>query len=347
MEKKELGWLSLSRNTKGPRFIVDEAGNPVNLFGMARCQIHTLDETRDIGEIHTLCRHYRELGCNALRLSFSKFRIEAPQEDFIEDCGGYNPEGIRAFIEKYVEPDVRAIIEEGLYVVLDLHEYPPNDDHDDPNPACLIQYAREKYIPLWRELARYYKDEPGIAMYELWNEPYAADQGTLSMGDDGYIRGGTYNNFDWNHHVRRFFIDCAAVIREEDTRHMLLVSDYNAGWGCGWAITWLGHTEEVDPSCRNTLFSIHAAAEHLGPRIDFFDDWWASICREHNIFIQFGEIETEDELMTPEAMRNLVEMFRRRREEYHYAGFLWRPHSDEENYVPLWKDFAREYTRKD
>jgi len=32
-------WISLSDNTKGPRYFVDSKGKPVNLFGMARCII--------------------------------------------------------------------------------------------------------------------------------------------------------------------------------------------------------------------------------------------------------------------------------------------------------------------
>lgn len=338
-------WLSLSVNTSGPRYIVDADGRPFHLFGMARCQYHQYDcEDPVYGGIEGLCTHFKKVGCNAVRLSVDTKRKIRPDEDLLDLCGGNTPQGIRRFIETYVDPDVKGILRCGMYVILDLHLYPPNETEASPDPARIVSYAREHYIPIWRELAQYYRDEPMIAMYELWNEPYAADQGTIPLGDDGFIRGGRYHDYNWNFAVRDFFLDCVNEIRKIDKRHMLLVSDYNAGWGCGLAVTWLGHAKEIDAQQRNTLFSIHAAADHLGPRIDFFDDWWAALCNEQNIALQFGEIETEGELMTESAMKNFMDMFHKRAHTHHYSGFLWRPHNDEENYTELWADFARGYT---
>ena len=67
-------WLTLSKNTTGPRYFVDSKGNPVNLFGTARCQYHKYDEEWGLyGEpgIDSLIEHYADFGMNAIRLSLS------------------------------------------------------------------------------------------------------------------------------------------------------------------------------------------------------------------------------------------------------------------------------------
>lgn len=52
--------LSISTNTTGPRYFVDSTGNPVNLFGMARCQAHSEEEDCQFGgSAVSLAEHYR------------------------------------------------------------------------------------------------------------------------------------------------------------------------------------------------------------------------------------------------------------------------------------------------
>lgn len=335
-------WLSVSRNTAGARFIVDSAGQPVQLFGMARCAYHSEDDEDPVyGGIEGLVSHFRSLGMNLIRLSIHESKNEQPA-DLIEACGGYNPEGIRRYIQRYVEPDVQAIIQQGMYVILDLHMYPPTT----PHPSGLLDYAREHYFPIWRELAAYFKDEPMIAMYELWNEPYAADQGALCISEQGLIIGGEGDGYDWNSGVREFFVELVQLVRSIDDRHILMLSDFNAGWGAAWRTTWKGHVERIGGLDGNLVFSQHAACEQLGsqafPRMS---KYWEALADEENIALVFGEVETEEELMHGEAMDHFIAWLAATAPTHHFAAILWRPHDDERNYVAHWQDFAACYTQ--
>lgn len=342
---REDNWLQLSGNTTGARYIVSTEGEPFRLFGMARSQYcEPVDETPMYGEIRELCAHFKELGCNAIRLAVGVNKMAYPQEDFIEECGGYNEDGINRFIDKYVAPDVQGIIDSGMYVVLDLHEYPKGNPVTDPDPAKLLQYAREHYIPVWKELARRYKDEPMVAMYELWNEPYAADQGTLKLTGSGRIAEGTYRGYDWNGGVRDFYLECIKEVRKIDQKHMILVSDWNAGWGSAWAGTWGNYLDQLDDQ---VLFSAHAAKDHL---LNFsMENYWADTAANNNICIQFGEVETEEWMATEQSMKDFVTMLERRKDTHQYNAFLWRPHNTPNNrydYAEVWSDFAKGYASK-
>ena len=349
-------WLKMSANKAGARYIVDSDGKPFHLFGMARCQYHTGLESDIIdGGAYGLASYYKNLGCNSIRLSFYFNREEEPGKNLVEECGGFNEAGINRFIDLYVEPDLRAIIDAGMYVVLDLHEYPVPNDKDDPDPADLLRQVREQYIPVWAELAKCYHDEPMIAMFELWNEPYAADAGTLHVTSKGYIGSGKYKGYDWNREVCKFFIDCVDEIRKYDTRHILLISDFDAGWGTRWGLSWNGaacaykNKSLLDPEYNNILFSAHAAERQLREVYSKHRDHWVNTCDYYNIGMQFGEVELEDELASVESITNLVTMLSENEATHHFPVMLWRPHlsaggTNGDDYASVWSGFAKAYT---
>ena len=334
-------WLTLSTNIQGPRYIVDANGNPFRLFGMARCQFHEpWGERPQYGTIRQQCEHFKKLGCNSMRLSVYFNNEVNPGVDFVEQCGGYNTAGIKKFIDTYVEPDVRGIIDSGMYVMLDLHVYPQTTD-----PKQLFEYAEAHYIPVWRELAKRYKDEPMIAIYELWNEPYAADAGSIP------VVNGKVGDFDWNAAVKDFYIKCGAEIRKYDTRHMMLVSDWNSGWGAAWASTWAVNKYAADPTYKNLLFSVHCNAEHTKGLFDKdpsdgdwenYNTYWADTASRYNIALIFGEVEAEEKVDT-DQLPTFIRMIGERAREYHYPVFLWRSRNDERNRTDLWSSFAKSY----
>jgi aryl-phospho-beta-D-glucosidase BglC (GH1 family)/photosystem II stability/assembly factor-like uncharacterized protein len=65
----------------------------------------------------------------------------------------------------------------GIYVVLDMHVVPPEDDILEgriwDNPA-----AQQQFLDIWRAIATRYADDPRIAGYDIYNEPSppSADQ---------------------------------------------------------------------------------------------------------------------------------------------------------------------------
>ncbi|MBR6533376.1 MAG: hypothetical protein IKT44_03010, partial [Clostridia bacterium] len=50
----------------------------------------------------------------------------------------------------------------------------------------------------------------------------------------------------------------------------------------------------------------------------------------------FGEIETENDLMSEKGMKNLLNFFEETKNEYHFSGNLWRPHGWDYEYHQLW-----------
>lgn len=321
-------WLTLSTNTTGARYVVDSNGEPVRLFGMARCQYHADEEDvlfSDTADVDALTEHYRELGCNIMRLAINC-------DDICREGGGVSEEEINRFISKNIDPDVQAIIRSGMYVMLDIHMYPPDAPEGVNDADYTVQYAYDNYLPMLTALAKKYADEPMIAVIEIWNEPYAADQEELEFDTD-----------EWNSLVRQYFIDAVNEIRKYDERHILMVSDWNAGWGCALPETWDGYYDQLDPVYRNTAHSIHVAAEHMDTEFTYYKSWYKNLAVNKNICLIFGEIETEGDLMTTAGMQNLIQMFSDTKETHHFSGILWRPHGDEANYVDVWKDWAKEY----
>jgi len=324
-------WLKLSTNKTGARYFVDMNNKPVRLFGQARSQSYASDENSiysATGESDPLYEHYADLGCNFTRLAINAESI----------CGGEKrtPEQIQHFIAKTVDPDVQAIIRNGMYVMLDVHMYPQPEG--ERTPFTLVQYARDYYLPFLVELAKIYKDEPMIAVIELWNEPYAADVSSVE-GDEG----------DWKLQVRNYFIDAVNEIRKYDTRHVLMVSDHNAGWGAALPEMWDGYYKKLDPVYQNTCFSVHASSGQLDP-IDWYKNAWEDWTTTRNICLLFGEIETEGGISTAQGIQNLCDMFSESISKgIHYSGVLWRPYGPNAEYHDVWGNsgWAEKYTTPD
>ena len=324
-------WLHLSENTTGPRYFVNVSGEIIQFFGMARAQCCAQScEDGPYGGAAGVARHFKNLGCNVIRLAvdITDLSKEKGIADEILLRGGYNEAGINRFIDEKVDPDLQAIMNEGMYVILDLHEYPPQG-------ADEVAYAREHYIPIWRELAKRYKDEPRIAVFELWNEPYPADIALVQKNDAAWVKS-----------IREYFIDAVEDLRRIDQKHVIMVSDYNAGWGMAWDTCWKDYRRLVDPVYRNTCYSIHLCNIQLENEAPHYADWLVRRAEECNACFVFGEIETEPGIATTVGMENLVKLLRESADTHHFAAVLWRPHDDTSNYVPVWTDFAREYTAR-
>lgn len=324
-------WLSLSKNTTGARYFVDMNGNPVNLFGMARCQSHAGSEDllySTFSSTDALVEHYADYGCNFMRLAI----------DITSLCGGdkRTPAEINEYITRKIDPDVQAIIRNGLYVMLDIHMYPPGDECK--TAEGVVQYARDYYLPVLTELAKKYKDEPMVAVIEIWNEPYPADSSQL-----------TYDKEVWNNELRDYFMDAVAEIRKYDTRHVLLVSDWNAGWGMALPDTWNGYYDKVDPIYQNTCFSVHASITELDTVFDTYQNWWKGMANDNNICLLFGEVETEGGISSEQGIQNFCDMLSNNEDDYHFSGVLWRPHGPNAEYHNIWADtgWADDYCNTD
>jgi endoglucanase len=114
----------------------------------------------------------------------------------------------------------------GIYLVLDMHRVPP-DDITGGKGIWDSPEAQDSLCRIWASIAERYSAEPGIAGYDLMNEPSAADHD------------------QWWALAQRI----AAAIRVNDTNHILFVE--SPGGRCS-------DLRLIDDS--NTVYSIHCYA---------------------------------------------------------------------------------------
>ncbi len=150
-------------------------------------------------------RFIKSTGSNTIRLPFH-YKLFT-DEDYM---------GLTAKQDGFARVDsvVKWCREEGLYLILDMHDAPggqTGDNIDDSYgyPWLFESEASQKlYCDIWRNIAEYYKDEPVILGYELFNEPiapYFANMDELNGKLEGVYKMGV------------------AAIREVDNNHIILL----------------------------------------------------------------------------------------------------------------------------
>jgi len=135
------------------------------------------------------------MGCNCLRLPFHHGLIEtAPYT--------YDLDGVRR-----LDQSIRRARACGMRIILDLHAAPGAQNHDwhsdSPGKAGLwtSRANQKRTIALWQFLADRYKDEPGVAGYDLLNEAVIGDAKVLNA----------------------FYARLIKEVREADPHHILFV----------------------------------------------------------------------------------------------------------------------------
>lgn len=294
-------WLSVQG-----KYIVNSEGNSVRLVGMARCQYHEGHENNLFGSWEGQIAHYKQSGINTIRFAFSKNRDVTPDRDLLQELG---PE---RFVEEIIVPDVQKAMDAGLYVVLDDHHIRTTIED------------RYKWIPLWEAIAKRYKDEPRIAMYEPWNESYVDPTG---LSPDSAAA------------IRQWYKDCIAAIRKHDTRHIILVSDWNAGWGFATESMWSPDSFQIDAPYNQVAFSKHMAKDHCNA--EFVANGLDAVADRWDVPLVIGELELEPDLQTADDLARLLAILKD--DPRNYSVWFWRPHADDAIFASVWAPWAREY----
>lgn len=103
---------------------------------------------------------------------------------------------------------------EGLYLILDMHDAPGGQTGDNIDDSYGYPWlfeskaSQDLYCDIWRKIADYYKNEPVILGYELFNEPIAP-----------YFE----NMEELNGMLETIYKMGVAAIREVDKNHIILL----------------------------------------------------------------------------------------------------------------------------
>lgn len=224
-------------------------------------------------------------GANTIRLPFN-YRLFT-DEDYM---------GMKSSHDAFERIDrlVEWCREEGLYLILDMHDAPggqTGDNIDDSYgyPWLMQSQASQKlYCDIWRSIAEHYRNEPVILGYELMNEPIAP----------------YFDNMDeLNAQLRVLYRMGVEAIREVDTNHIILLG----------GAQWNGNFEPLE-DCNfddKIMYTCHrygggTSADAIRSFIEFRDrtqrpmymgeighntyEWMAEFCRtmqENNIGYTF------------------------------------------------------------
>lgn len=147
----------------------------------------------------------KNTGSNTIRLPFH-YKLFT-DEDFM---------GLTAAQDGFARVDsvVKWCREEGLYLILDMHDAPGGQTGDNIDDSYGYPWlfesraSQQLYCDIWRKIADYYKNEPVILGYELFNEPIAP----------------YFDNMDeLNNKLEEVYKMGVAAIREVDNNHIILL----------------------------------------------------------------------------------------------------------------------------
>ena len=221
------------------KFVVDWQGKPFPLGGYSHfLGEYWYNEFPRYGTPALTARYFRSVGFNSCRLGlWQKQRahwaasIERQANSF-ERYGG--PAG---YVDKFLKPIVEQIVNEGVYVIIDWHW-----------TYGLTPEDIEQIGQFWEECAKAFKDEPRVAMYQLLNEP-------------GFTEGQCRP--DLAPRIRDIVKDYITRIRKHDQRHIILVPDWNCGWGWATESQWSPVNFDPGDPFKQIVYSKHIAKEHV------------------------------------------------------------------------------------
>ncbi|MBI2299351.1 MAG: cellulase family glycosylhydrolase [Armatimonadetes bacterium] len=250
------------------RFLVDAEGQPYRLVGIGRYQPESGIDNKRVGNIDEICAHYKQRGMNAIRLAVGG------KNDWLPDIEIRRWGGFDGYLRQVVDPEVQACKRNGMYVMLDLHV-----------GAADEATAYEWFIPFWQAAARRYRDDPWVAVYELWNEPNLKPHELKPESAEP---------------LRKWYAECIRAIRAIDPKHVILVSDWNAGWGSATESQWEPARFDPGDPAHQIAFSKHLAKEHCTP--EFLDRWVDQVSKKWNVPLMVGEFELGDDIMDAAAL---------------------------------------------
>lgn len=304
--------------------VVDAGGRPVRLVGMGLSPVHSEWQHGGFKNAAEVVAWYREHGCNSMRVAFSRNRDYVQTPDLIAKLG---PD---EFVAREIDPQIREVVRQGLYAIIDWH---PVLDPRSGVKWTAAEHARylEQMVAVWAAIARRYRDEPGVAIYELWNEPTWPG---FKTGDPRQIPM-----------LRRWYWAAIEAVRKVDQRHIVMVSDHNAGWGTAKEAMWVekGKLESPDLIAPpQIVYSHHAGVlnEAQGE-----NEAAEAFARRYQVPVAYGEVEVQPDLegnkvLGPRQPLLFKRLVKRQLENGLFQVWqMWRSGIDE--WLEIWQPLAR------
>jgi len=160
----------------------------------------------------------RKAGATVVRIPLNYRHFEDDAAPFkYKEAGFARLERVLSYCEKH-----------GLYVILDLHSAQgwQNVHWHSDNASRIslfweVAYYQDRYVALWQEFARRYKDRPVIAGYDVLNEPCSNN----SVGDYPW---NIYANYKANwERMNSLYRRLVSEIRKIDSKHIVFLEGDN------------------------------------------------------------------------------------------------------------------------
>ncbi len=251
------------------KYVVDSDGKPFALGGYS--QVITdfwFDEFSRFGNVALAARYFRSMGLNACRFGLAEDWPGYWAPSPVTEKGGMFQKygGPTNYVKKFLRPIINQIMDEGLYVIIDWHDTYRMDAQ-----------RLDKIAQFWEACAKEFKDEPRVAMYQIFNEPCFVDG---------------QNRIDLAPRVREITKRCIDLIRKHDTRHIILVSDWNCGWGWATETQWRPVNFDPGDPYKQIVYSKHIAREHVTDA--FMVGGVDRVADKFNIPFFFDEVEVNE-----------------------------------------------------
>ncbi|GAB1415990.1 hypothetical protein MASR2M117_13960 [Paludibacter sp.] len=157
----------------------------------------------------------KSTGCNTIRLPFH-YKLFT-DEDYMGLT--HSQDGFER-----IDSVVKWCKKENLYIILDMHDAPGGQTGDNIDDSYGYPWlfeskaSQQLFCSIWKEIARYYKDEPIILGYDLLNEPIAP-----------YFE----NKEELNSKLEDVYKQAVIAIREVDKNHIIILG--GAQWNSNFS----------------------------------------------------------------------------------------------------------------
>ncbi len=207
------GWLNMEDFIDG--FVGAEhnlRATMARMLGMEKAQFF-FDRLLDHFFTEDDVKAMKKLGANVIRLPFNYRHFERDEAPF-----EYLEDGFKRLDQAF-----SWCAKHGIYIILDFHAvqgWHNPDWHSDNAHVHILLYQhkhfQDRFVGLWKEMARRYKNHPALAGYDLMNEP------CTRVHYEDYDS----NDYNWDA-LNAVHRKAAKAIREIDSKHILFVEGDN------------------------------------------------------------------------------------------------------------------------